>query len=122
MGRVQFLPLWVPSLDLVAHCMILGKKKKNISLGLSFIVCKNRYNNPRSIWHRVFKRIQQVKMTCKCLVNYDMRCNCGGVLLFAHTNSKNPKVNSQIRKSLCAKNIVPNLIKLGQWFICQFTW
>lgn len=48
----------------------------------------------------------------KCLVNYEMLYNYEGLLLFTHTNSKNPNVNLQIRKSLCAKNIVPNLIKL----------
>lgn len=38
----------------------------------------------------------------------------------AQSIQKNLHVNLQIRKSLGAKNIVPNLIKLEGWFICQF--
>lgn len=64
--------------------------------------------------------MKQVNIMWKCLVNYEMLCNYEGLLLFSPINSKNLHVNLQIRKSLGAKNIVPNLIKLEGWFICQF--
>lgn len=82
------------------------------SLCLIFSICE-------MMLPRVFERIKWVKMW-ECLVNSEMLYNHERLLLLIYTNFKNSNVNLQVRKSFCAKNIVPNLIKLKQQCICQF--